>query len=164
MDRLDLLPLPAAAASALPADRETASRVLGASLPPAWPQADLLDVLSAQAAATPAEERFGVWVMIDRETNSVIGDIGFMGPPDGSGRVELGYSVVPERRRQGYATEAARGIVHWVLDQPEVNVVVAGCDVANVGSIRTLQRIGFVRDGETNGQIRWRSGRQSALT
>jgi ribosomal-protein-alanine N-acetyltransferase len=155
-DRLEVRPLPATAADALPADRAKASHVLGAALSSEWPQPDLLDVLPSQASASPSDERFGVWVMIDRATNSVMGDIGFMGPPDASGSIEVGYSVIPELRRRGYATEAAQAIVDWAVDQPEVNVVVADCDAGNVASIRTLERIGFVRTGETNGQLRWR--------
>ncbi|MHB8649207.1 MAG: GNAT family N-acetyltransferase, partial [Gaiellaceae bacterium] len=67
----------------------------------------LLDVLPLQAAAAPSDECFGVWVMIERDTGTVVGDVGFIGPPDESGIVEVGYSVIPDRRRRGYATEAA---------------------------------------------------------
>ena len=155
-DRMALLPLPARAAAALPEDREEASRILDATLPSEWPAADLLDVLPLQAAAISSDERFGVWVMIERESQSVVGDIGFIGPPDEDGSVEVGYSVIPARRGRGYATEAARAIVAWALDEPGVKVVVAACDRGNAPSIRTLERVGFRRTGEANGRIRWR--------
>ena len=155
-DRMALLPLPAQAAAALPEDRQGASRILDATLPSEWPAADLLDVLPLQAAALPSDERFGVWVMIERASRSVVGDIGFMGPPDEDGFVEVGYSVIPARRRNGYATEAARAIVAWALDQPHVKAVVAGCDRDNESSVRTLERVGFRRTGEAKGRIRWR--------
>jgi ribosomal-protein-alanine N-acetyltransferase len=153
---MELRPLPALAAAALPEDREEASRIVGATLPSDWPQPDLLDVLPQQAAASRETECFGVWVMIERDSWSVVGDIGFVGPPDGRGTVEVGYSVLPDRRRRGYATEAARAIVAWALTQPGVQVVVAGCDYDNAPSIRILERLGFRRTGEANGQIRWR--------
>jgi ribosomal-protein-alanine N-acetyltransferase len=156
--RLELRPLPAAAAVSLTDDREAASRVLGATLPPDWPQRDLLDVLPLQAAAATSDECFGVWVMIERETGTVIGDIGFIGPPDDGGLVEIGYSVIPDRRRRGYATEAAQAMVDWALRQPDVSVVVAGCNKDNLPSIRMLERIGFLQTGEADGQIRWRYG------
>ena len=155
-DRMALLPLPAQAAAALPEDRQGASRILDATLPSEWPAADLLDVLPLQAAALPSDERFGVWVMIERASRSVVGDIGFMGPPDEDGFVEVGYSVIPARRRDGYATEAARAILAWALDQPGVKAVVAGCDRDNEASVRTLERVGFRRTGEAKGRIRWR--------
>jgi RimJ/RimL family protein N-acetyltransferase len=154
--RLELRPLPSAAAGALPGDRETAARLLGVTLAPDWPQADLLDVLPRQAAAARSEERFGVWVIIERTSQTVVGDIGFFGPPREDGAVEIDYSVIPDRRGQGYATEAARGLVEWALGQPGVGSVVAGCDIGNVPSIRTLERVGFVRSSESDGQLRWR--------
>jgi RimJ/RimL family protein N-acetyltransferase len=153
---MEMRPLPARAAAALPENREEASRILGATLPADWPQPDLLDVLPLQAAASPETERFGVWVMIERDGGSVVGDIGFIGPPDGTGSIEVGYSVLPDRRRRGCATEAANAIVEWALSQAGVCLVVAGCDGDNAPSIRTLERLGFHRTGEVNGQIRWR--------
>jgi len=153
---MELRPLPALAAAALPEDREKASRILGATLTMEWPQPDLLDVLPFQAAASSETECFGVWVMIERDGGVVVGDVGFIGPPDETGSIEVGYSVIPDRRRRGYATEAARAIVEWALSQPGVRVVVAGCDSDNAPSIRTLERLGFHRTGEANGQIRWR--------
>src|SRR6516225_5623277 len=108
---MELRPLPAIAAAALPEDREEASRILGAALPVEWPQPDLLDVLPLQAAASQETECYGVWVMIERESGSVVGDVGFIGPPDENGSIEVGYSVIPDRRRRGYATEAASAIV-----------------------------------------------------
>ena len=159
-ERMELRPLPAAAANVLPEGREEAGRILGAALSVDWPQAELLDVLPIQASASLSDERFGIWVMIERESGSVVGDIGFIGPPSDGGSIEIGYSVVPDRRRRGYATEAARAIVDWALQESEVKVVVASCDNDNEPSIRTLERIGFLRADEADGQIRWRYGGQ----
>jgi [ribosomal protein S5]-alanine N-acetyltransferase len=155
--RLELKPLPAAAAAALPHDREAAAELLGATLPPAWPQPDLLEVLPMQAAVEPDHERFGVWVMIERETNSVVGDAGFMGRPD-DGIVEIGFSVIPDRRRRGYATEAARALLDWALREPGIEGVIARCDAGNEASIRVLERVGFTRGDEAGGLIRWHIG------
>ncbi len=151
--RLEIRPLPAAAAHALPDDRELARRVLGAGLAPAWPLPDLLDVLPLQSEEY---ENFGVWVMIERETNTVVGDAGFLGPPDENGIVEIGYSVVPGRRCRGYATGAVSTLTGWALRQDGVVGVVAGCDPSNAASIRVLERIGFERTGESGGEIRWK--------
>jgi RimJ/RimL family protein N-acetyltransferase len=109
--RLERRPLPAAAAGVLPDNREAAARLLGVTLSVEWPQADLLDVLPLQAAANRTDESFGVWVIIERESATVVGDIGFMGPPGADHTVEIGYSVIPDRRGRGYATEATRALV-----------------------------------------------------
>ena len=144
----------AAAAAALPRDRHSAARLIGAALPPTWPQIDLHDVLPMQAAANPDGERFGVWLMIERDTNTVVGDVGFLGPPD-DGLLEIGFSVLPGYRRRGYASEAARAMVAWALREPGVRDVVARCDADNEASIGVIQRVGFVRTDEVDGQIQW---------
>jgi ribosomal-protein-alanine N-acetyltransferase len=156
--RLELTPLPAAAAAALPEDRSTAAGVIGSTLPAAWPQADLLDVLPMQAAAEPAAERFGIWLIIERDTNTVVGDIGFMGPPDG-GLVEIGFSVIPDRRRRGYATEAARSLIEWAFRDPGIREVTARSEPENEASARVLRAAGFGRVGQGRGVVRWRQAR-----
>jgi [ribosomal protein S5]-alanine N-acetyltransferase len=144
----------------LPDGREEVASAVEAALDAEWPDPNLLGVLRRHADAPPEQECFGVWVMIERDRRTVVGDIGFHGPPDETGRVEIGYSVVPSSRRRGYATEAARALVEWARSQPSVRVVVAGCDVGNEPSTRTLERVGFQRTGVVNGEIRWRYGRQ----
>ncbi len=155
--RLDLRPLPAAVAARLPGDREGARQALGVRLSPDWPLPDLLDALPMQSGAPPEAEPFGIWVMIERATATVVGDIGFMGPPDEDGLVETGYSVIPGQRRLGLATEALDAITRWVLGRPEVAGVVARCDVANEPSRRALERAGFRCTGtDAGGQLAWR--------
>ena len=140
----------------LPHERATAARLLGLTLPDQWPQADLYDVLPLQAAAELDEEPFGVWLIVERESGTVVGDMGFMGPPAADGTVEVGYSVIPDRQRRGYATEAGRALVEWALSRPKVRAVSAACSGDNTASIRVLERLGFARTGEENGQLRWR--------
>ena len=151
--------MPAEVAAALQLDREDAAQLLGAMLPPDWPQQDLVDLLPGQAALGLLDEPFGIWVLVERETGKVIGDAGFLGGPDADGLVEIGYSVVPAARRRGMATEAAGALVTWALRQPGVRGVVATCDRDNVPSVRTLERLGFTRTGERDGAAHWRLDR-----
>jgi [ribosomal protein S5]-alanine N-acetyltransferase len=160
-DRLELKPLPVEVAAALSEDREKASLALGSPLSSEWPHSSFVGVLQRHAAAPVDTERFGVWVMIERSSECVIGDVGFHGPPDDAGTIEIGYSVVQGRRRRGYATEAAGALVGWARSEPSVHAIVAGCDPSNVPSICTLERVGFHRTGEANGEIRWLYGRPS---
>lgn len=97
-----------------------------------------------------------MWVIVERATGTVVGDAGFHGPPD-DGTVEIGYSVVPDRRRRGYASEAATALCRWALRRPDVRAVVASCASDNVGSIRTLERSGFIRVGVDGDLLRWRN-------
>lgn len=102
--RLELRPLLAAAALALFDDRAAAARLIGSPLSPAWPQRDLFDILPLLR-----DGPYGLWVMVERETGEVVGDVGLTGPP-ADGTVEIDYSIVPDRRGRGYAAEAAQAL------------------------------------------------------
>jgi len=153
---LTLLPLDPEAASALPDERDRAAQIIGAELSPGWPARHLLGVLPRQVAAPPEHARYGIWVIVERATGEVIGDIGFFGPPGPDATLEVGYSIAPERRRRGYATEAARAIVTWAFEQPGVRTILARCDHTNEPSIRILAGVGFSRTGQTDEQLHWR--------
>ena len=63
----------------------------------------------------------------------------------------IGYAVVPEFRRQGYATEILRlslGIAHEKLG---VDRVLVTCDDDNLGSIRTIEKNGGVLENVVTG-------------
>ncbi len=73
----------------------------------------------------------------------VVGDIGFHGPPGGRpARVEIGYAVVPSRRREGIATAACRLLVDLAFRSgaTEVTAEAAG---DNPASRTVLRRAGF---------------------
>ncbi len=154
--RLELLPLDPSAAAALPESRHVAAEIIGTHLADEWPQPDLVGILRRQIAIGAEMAHFGIWVVIERGTSSVIGDSGFHGPPSPRATLEIGYSIIPSRRRRGYATEAARALIDWAHGQPGVEAVVAGCDVANEPSIRTLEGLGFLRTGQHDSELRWR--------
>lgn len=155
-DDLILRPLLPGAAALLPADRAGAAALLGASLDDEWPLPDILELMPIFAVRSDTEGPFGAWVMIENESNSVVGDIGFVQPPDVAGEIEVGYSVVPSRRRRGYATEALAGIVAWAFEQPVITAILAGTDPDNSASQRVLRSAGFDVTEATPAEIRWR--------
>jgi RimJ/RimL family protein N-acetyltransferase len=156
--RLRLEPLDREMAVLVPTDREVAQRKLGAAFHNAWPSDDLRDWLASVAPGS----RFRPYAIVERATNTVVGDVGFLGPPDAKGQVELGYSIVSDRRRRGYASEAAAAVVTWARKQVGVKVIIAECEATNTASIRTLERLGFQRRAEANGVIRWRHAPDAA--
>lgn len=155
-DRLILRPITAEAAAALVADRPAATEILRAAIPGDWPHPNLLEFLPQLAGLGDALQPFGALAIVERATNEVVGDIGFHGPPDSDGRVEVGYSIVPDRRRRGYAAEALAGLVDWTARQAGVREVMARCEPSNVGSVRTLESQGFERLEKRDGLIEWR--------
>ena len=88
------------------------------------------------------DERWGFSLIVRREDGRVVGEIGFVGPPQ-RGTVMIGYAIVPTARRQGYATEAIAALSDWALSEPGVDEVRAQTLPENEASVRALLRAGF---------------------
>ena len=137
--------------------RQALGQLLGASIAPGWPSADLRDAIPvylAQLERDPNALGWGLWLMLDPTTNVVVGDAGFKGRPDALGRVEIGYGTARSERGQGYATEAAAALVEWAF-QRGVRVVTAESLNHNKPSIRVLEKTGFRRTGQVGPMIKW---------
>src|SRR5919112_4343639 len=63
--------------------------------------------LAAAARGRPLGT-FGNYQIVRRSDGVVIGDAGFVGPPDETGAVTLGCAIIESERMHGYATEAMR--------------------------------------------------------
>lgn len=98
---------------------------------------------------------WGVWLVIRKDTQEAIGDIGFKGKP-AEATVEVGYGFLPEARNQGYATESVKALVQWAFATNEVDRINAECLQDNSASIRVLEKLGMQRTGETDGMIYWK--------
>jgi RimJ/RimL family protein N-acetyltransferase len=82
----------------------------------------------------------------------MIGHAGFHGPPGVNGpadpdAVELGYTVFPEERGRGYATEAARALVDWAAEAHGIRRFVASVAPGNEPSLAVVRKLGFVETG-----------------
>ena len=63
----------------------------------------------------------------------------------------IGYTVVPEFRRQGYATEILRQSLEIVRLRFGLSRVLVTCDDDNLGSIRTIEKNGGVLENLVSG-------------
>ncbi|MDX2238424.1 MAG: GNAT family N-acetyltransferase [Hyphomonadaceae bacterium] len=86
----------------------------------------------------------------------VIGDIRCDRQPGLDPTYEIGYAVVPAYRRQGFAVEAAGRVIDWLFQDEGASLVVAGCNMRNRASVRTLRRLGFWLDGSAGSAFWWR--------
>jgi len=155
--RLDLVPLAAAwLQAAVDGNRARMTRLLDATLPPTWP--DLRDVCRLRLAQILADPSLTPWLlraMILRSTRQWIGHIGFHTGPDpeylanlARGGVEFGYTVFEPFRRQGYAREAAEGLMQWARTQHGIRRFVVSIRPDNTPSLALAARLGFRRIGE----------------
>ena len=70
------------------------------------------------------ESGFGLWGVIRRSDGRFLGDCGpMLQPVDDELIPEVGYHIVPAEQGRGYATEAARASVAWVLANTRFDIV-----------------------------------------
>ncbi|MER7172198.1 GNAT family N-acetyltransferase [Streptomyces mesophilus] len=101
-----------------------------------------------QLDTDPSAAPWTVRAVVSEPDGAVVGDAGFHGPPDDSGMVEVGYTVVPEHRRRGYARATLRALLRRAAAEPAVRTVRARVRSDNAASLATLTGFGFTRVGE----------------
>lgn len=155
--RLKLIPFSLELKKAVVADKKQLVELLGVRVPDSWPGPDMAEAMPFFIAEMEKNPAAPVWdgIIVHKEHEAIIGDMGFMGGPDATGRVEIGYSIVPEYRNQGYATEMACHLISWALLQPGVSSVVAECLDNNVGSIKVLEKVGMRRLRADGDMLKW---------
>ncbi len=155
--RLQLIPFTLELKKAALNDRAKLVEMLGVFVPEHWPQPDLAEALPFFINNMEKKPSEGVWdwIAIHRKDQTVIGGIGFIGAPDKDGVVEMGYDVIPEYRKQGYATEMARNLIAWAFREAGIKVVTASCLDDNVGSIKVLENVGMRRLAPEENMLKW---------
>lgn len=96
----------------------------------------------ALIASNDAENCF-LGVFRDRELIGVVGV-----HAHGDDRLEIGYWIGSQFQRQGYASEAASGVISQLKRLYPSRRVTAECRLANVGSWSLLHTLGFRPTGE----------------
>jgi RimJ/RimL family protein N-acetyltransferase len=97
---------------------------------------------------------FGAWIIVEKSSGDFLGvsslrpaeesrDVAIMGYAPGE--VELGYGLRRASWGQGYATEVATALLRRALTELGAVRVVASVSMANLASIRVLEKIGMVR-------------------
>ncbi len=161
--RLQLIPFSLDLKKAAISDRARLVEMLGVYVPEHWPGPDLVEALPffvENMEKAPSEPAWD-WIAIHTSDQVVTGDIGFMGGPDQGGVVEVGYSIVPEYRNQGYATEMARGLIAWAFQEKDIKLVTAPCLDNNIGSIKVLEKVGMHRLEPDGNMLKWEMRKDS---
>ncbi len=163
--RLDLIPATADMMRAEAAGHIIFESAINARIPELWPPEGNDDQTLAffLGLLDGHPERVGwvVWYIVLRENDSsprtLVGSCGFKGEPDEMGTVELGYAIVDNFQRRGYASEAVAALVEWAFSHPEVTCVVGQVMWDNVPSLKVVGKLGFVRvgDGDEPGLVRY---------
>lgn len=149
--RLVLIPFDALEAL-LAGDLERAGAITGMPLPEffvtdtaaQWLWRYRRDQILREPASAPWLAR----AVVDASTGAVVGHAGFHGAPDGAGMVEIGYTILPEYRRQGYGRAAVTMLLREAAASPDVRTVRASISPDNAASLALARSFGFVQVGD----------------
>ncbi|PEY43898.1 GNAT family N-acetyltransferase [Bacillus cereus] len=143
--RLKMIPFTLELVEATIKGREELQEITPYKISLEWPMPDYKDILPWVAEGLRKNPKQSKWsgLIIHKEDNIIIGDMGCKGAPDSIGTVEIGYSIVSNYQGNGYATEMVSAFVKWLQQNEEVQTIKADCLMSNVASSRVLEKAGF---------------------
>ena len=155
--RLDLVSMtPDFMEAVLAGRRVYAEQLLGITLPDEPPDHAVERFMSRRLVQLREKAEIQRWlaraIVLRNGKRELVGNAGFHGEPGvnavGNPRaVEVGYGVLPEHRRQGYASEAVAALLAWARTQG-IDHFVASIAPDNEPSLAIIHKLGFVRTGE----------------
>jgi [ribosomal protein S5]-alanine N-acetyltransferase len=87
------------------------------------------------------------WGIARRENDLLIGTCTLFNFNFGSRRAELGYALDRACWGQGFMQEALSALVDYAFDELGLHRLEADVDPRNIGSVRTVERLGFQQEG-----------------
>ena len=99
---------------------------------------------------------FTFWIVVEKNTRSIVAELGFKGEPNEKGEVEIGYGTLPDQRGKGFMTEAVGGMVAWARKQSRIKYILAETDEKNTPSIRIVEKNNFLYTGKKGKMMWWR--------
>jgi aminoglycoside 6'-N-acetyltransferase len=82
-----------------------------------------------------------------RATDRLVGDCAALVRADDPRQAEVGFTLAAEHQGRGYATEAVRRLLEYLLVERAKHRVSATCDDRNLRSAAVLERAGMRREG-----------------
>jgi len=126
-----------------------------------WSFTPLIDRDAAGALLNSTREGFErrwlmKWGVALRDSDEVIGTVTLINLDFTHLRAEIGYALGRAFWGKGYIQEALRLLIEYAFQQLELHRIEADVDPRNAASIRTLERLGFKREGFL--RERWQVG------
>jgi ribosomal-protein-alanine N-acetyltransferase len=91
---------------------------------------------------------FGRWAVINKMDGGFMGWCGLK-YLEADTEIDLGYRFMKKYWNQGYATEAAKACIDLGFNKFGMTEIVARAMKENIGSIRVLEKSGFIYDSES---------------
>ncbi|MHB0880720.1 GNAT family N-acetyltransferase [Paenibacillus sp. SEL1] len=136
-----------------------AIEALGYKTSDEWPGPDFFEALPyfrELLIKNNGTRGFDSWIIVEKDTQEIVGGIGFLGDPDQNGKIEIGFATNESHRRKGYCYEAAQKLIEWSLNHEEVQIVTARCAPDNNSSKNLLLKLGFQIDHKDEELLYWK--------
>jgi len=166
--RLELVEVTPELAQANLDDMQEVARLLDAAIPSTWPpehwEPSAIQWLIDRSRAHPNDRGWFAWHAVlkpnaaaNAASRTLIGGSGVKGPPDANGVIEVGYGIVSEFQRQGFATEATSALIEWTLRDPRVKRIDAETFPHLIPSLGVMRRLGMTSlgAGSEEGTVRY---------
>jgi [ribosomal protein S5]-alanine N-acetyltransferase len=86
---------------------------------------------------------FGRYFIVEKLSGKFIGLLLFK-KNNNKAELEIGYSLIKDRWRKGYATEVVRGSIEWIFASNGISFIYAKTQLGNKNSKNVLLKCGFV--------------------
>ena len=144
--------------------------ILHATVPGAWPhehwEPHVYEYLLNLIAEDKEAEGWCRYLTVrdgSRFGRTLIGTFGCGFPKPETGEAELGYGLLLDWQRQGFAAEAVEAMLPWLCTRREIRAFVAQTFPHLRGSIRVLEKTGFspAGSGFEEGTVLFRRERET---
>jgi RimJ/RimL family protein N-acetyltransferase len=88
---------------------------------------------------------FTLWLLIDREARTIVGQFWFGGKPSPQGEVEIFFSIEKPHRGKGYASESVQALLSWVKQSKIFRILFVEVYGDNAAALASLKKLGFRR-------------------
>ena len=148
------------------AEPQKLGSLLGARVPQEWPSKDwdanVFAIIQRQYAEHPNTSGWHRYVILSGEEQILIGALGAF--PKVGNEAEIGYGILPNWQRHGYAPEGASALIQLLFEQG-VHSVIAHTFRHMQESIRVMEKCGLAYEapGEEEDTVRYRLRRKQVV-
>jgi [ribosomal protein S5]-alanine N-acetyltransferase len=114
---------------------------------PPFKDVDRAHAMLGRILEAQAEERTVDRVIVRKSDGVAVGSCTLFSWNKQCARAEIGFSLMRAHTSQGYMNEALRGFIDYAFSALGMNRLEADIDPRNAGSAKTLERLGFLREG-----------------
>lgn len=86
------------------------------------------------------------FVIIEKETQRIVGDLGLHFFDNENKQVEIGCTLSKEFQNKGYATESLIRVIDYLFQDLNKHRIIASIDPNNLKSVKLLERMGFRKE------------------